>query len=168
MTRARGFPPIAGPDATVLILGSMPGERSLAAQQYYAHPRNVFWRIMGELLGFDAAAGYAQRISALKRARIALWDVLDSCVRPGSLDADIESGTLEVNDFDRFFRTHPEIEHVFFNGAAAETHYRRHVLPLLDAAPRRHARLPSTSPANAGLSYQEKFEVWRSVVTATN
>ena len=87
--QARCFPPIASPDARILILGSMPGRASLAAGQYYAHPRNAFWPIMGSLLDFDASRDYPARVDALKVAGIAVWDILDSCHRPGSLDSAI-------------------------------------------------------------------------------
>lgn len=164
MLRAQGFPPVAGPDARILILGSMPGERSLAAQQYYAHPRNAFWPIMGALLGFDAASDYAQKTRALISGRIALWDVLDSCVRPGSLDADIDATTAKANNFEDFFRRHPQITRVYFNGTTAETYYRRHVRPLRDADPRRYTCLPSTSPAHASVPHQRKQEAWRVIL----
>src|SRR5512147_1506757 len=126
LRRIRSFAPIAAPDARVLVLGSMPGRASLDAGQYYAHPRNAFWRIASDLLRFDPGASYAVRKKALTSARIALWDVLHSCVREGSLDARIEEEA--ANDFDRFFRSHPAISHVFFNGAKAEASFRRHVL----------------------------------------
>jgi hypoxanthine-DNA glycosylase len=163
-TRLRSFAPIAGRGARILILGSMPGAASLAANRYYAHPKNAFWPIMGRLLGFDPAAPYGQRVAALKAAHIALWDVLHSCVREGSLDAAIEAET--ANDFAAFFRAHPSIGRVYFNGAKAEASFRRHVLPVLPALPMRlrYARLPSTSPAHASLPYARKRAAWRAIL----
>src|SRR3990172_6260586 len=119
MRHVQSFAPIETADARILILGSMPGEASLRANQYYAHPRNLFWRIMGELLGFDPASPYSQKVQALKSARIALWDVLHSCRREGSLDSGIDDGSLAPNDLAAFFLDHPGITRVFFNGAKA-------------------------------------------------
>ncbi|MFA7267908.1 MAG: DNA-deoxyinosine glycosylase [Sterolibacterium sp.] len=161
MTRLRSFAPIADKRAEILILGSMPGSASLAAGQYYAHAQNAFWRIMAELLQLDAGADYASRVHALKAARIALWDVLHSCRREGSLDARIESATQVANDFRTFFRSHRKISQVFFNGATAETCFKRLVLPTLDNPALRFTRLPSTSPAHATLSYAQKLGAWR-------
>ena len=97
------FPPVAGNDATVLILGSMPGKESLKQHQYYAHPQNAFWKIMGELVGAHPDLPYPQRLHALTNARIALWDVLETCERQGSLDSDIQNET--ANDFASFFNS---------------------------------------------------------------
>lgn len=163
MPHVQSFAPVEPANAKVLILGSMPGVASLRAAQYYAHPRNLFWRIMAELLATDPAAPYGQRIQALKSARIALWDVLQSCRREGSLDADIDDGSLIPNDFAAFFRRHPQITHVFFNGSKAEQCYRKHVLPFIGTVPVEYLRLPSTSPANASLSYERKLDAWRAV-----
>lgn len=162
-TRIQSFLPIAAQDARILILGSMPGRASIAARQYYAHRQNAFWRILGTLLGFEATAPYAQRVRAVKRARIAVWDVLHSCVREGSLDASIEAET--ANDFKRFFRAHPGLTHVFFNGAKAEASFRRHVLPGLSRV-LRYRRLPSTSPAHASLRFARKLAAWRAILKA--
>jgi hypoxanthine-DNA glycosylase len=162
-TRIQSFLPIAAKDARVLILGSMPGRESLAARQYYAHRQNAFWRILGALLGFEPSAPYAARVRALKAARIALWDVLHSCEREGSLDASIEAEI--ANDFERFFGAHPRLRHVFFNGAKAEASYRRHVLPGLGRA-LRYRRLPSTSPAHAALPFTRKLAAWRAILKA--
>jgi hypoxanthine-DNA glycosylase len=161
LARIRSFAPIAGRNARVLILGSMPGRASLRAGRYYAHPQNAFWRIASALLGIAPDAPYAARVRALKRARIALWDVLHSCIREGSLDTMIERET--ANDFKAFFRAHRGITHVFFNGAKAETSYRRHVLERIDAG-LRYARLPSTSPAHASLPYPRKLAAWRVIL----
>lgn len=163
MRHIQSFPPIEKADARILILGSMPGEASLKAGQYYAHPQNLFWRIMGELLGTDPAAPYPQRVQALKSARIALWDVLHSCRRKGSLDSSIDDASLVPNDFAAFFRHHPRITRVFFNGAKAEACYRKHVRPVIGTGAIEYLRLPSTSPANASISCERKLEAWRVV-----
>lgn len=160
MPHVHSFAPLENADARVLILGSMPGVASLRAAEYYAHPRNHFWRMMGALVSLDPASAYAERIKALKSVRIALWDVLHSCRREGSLDASIDPATQVANDFQWFFARHASITHVFFNGAAAEQIYRRKVLPALKAPHLVYLRLPSTSPANASLSFARKLEAW--------
>ena len=144
----------------------MPGAASLRAQQYYAHPRNAFWRILAELLGFDSRLDYVVRAQHLIDAGIAVWDVLRSCERPGSLDARIAPASIVANDFARFFAQHGQIAQVCFNGAAAEVFYRRHVLPGLSNAHAVHhavhyVRLPSTSPANAAIPVPDKARIWR-------
>ncbi|MDQ5917613.1 MAG: hypothetical protein QG660_724 [Pseudomonadota bacterium] len=166
MSEVCSFLPVAQADARVLVLGSMPGVASLSAGQYYAHRRNAFWPIMGALLGFDPAAPYVQRLAALQAAHIAVWDVLQSCSRTGSLDASIARASEVANDFPRFFRQHPHIAHVFFNGTAAEAAFRRHVLPQLAQSGLAMTRLPSTSPANASFSFDRKLAEWRSAFDA--
>ena len=159
MTPSRGFPPIARPDARVLILGSLPGERSIREQQYYAHPQNAFWRIMADMYGIEGE--YDARRSQLCENRIALWDVLQSSVRPGSMDADIRAETALVNDFASFFASHGHIELIAFNGRKAEQLFRRFVDPLNIAPDVRRASLPSTSPAYASLPFSGKLAAWR-------
>lgn len=158
------FEPVANADARILILGSMPGAASLAAGRYYAHPRNAFWPIMTALLNLDASADYDQRLEALQRARIALWDVLRSCRRSGSLDSSIERETQVANDFEAFFAGHRRIDRILFNGAKAEDAFRRHVLSAGIGATLRLERLPSTSPANASWSFARKLDAWRAAV----
>ena len=162
--RVHSFAPIVDRNARVLILGSMPGQASLAAGQYYAHPQNAFWRIICELLQCDPASAYPARTAALKSARIALWDVLQSCTREGSLDARIERDTQVANDFRTFLRKHGKIGHVFFNGAKAEACFKTHVSRAINTDPVVYARLPSTSPANASMSYAHKLRAWRKIV----
>jgi len=159
----RSFAPIAGAEARVLILGSMPGKASLTAGQYYAHAQNLFWCILGEITGAAPSLPYASRVRALKSSGIALWDVLESCAREGSLDSAIDDATIRANDFAAFYRAHPRIEQVFFNGAKAEACYRKHVLPLLadDLGSPSYRRLPSTSPANASMSREDRHRVWK-------
>ncbi len=163
MSNAQGFPPVASENAHVLVLGSMPGEISLKAHQYYAHPRNAFWPIIGELFGVRVEAPYEQRLRTLIENHVALWDVLETCYRPGSLDTSIDEESMVVNDFAAFYQQHPGIRAVFFNGAKAEQAYRKFVIPVLPERLRTHfvLRLPSTSPANARLSLSAKLEQWR-------
>ena len=158
MTRVHSFPPLVTKTSKVLILGSMPGEASLKANQYYAHRRNSFWTIMGELFGSGPSLPYEERVKILQSAGVALWDSLQSCVRLGSLDASIADEM--ANDFPSFFGKHPNITHVFFNGGKAETAFRRFVLPSLNDVPFRFARLPSTSPAYASMTLDEKVRAW--------
>ena len=160
----QSFAPVADRHAEILILGSMPGRDSLAAGQYYAHPYNLFWKIMAAMLGFEPQAPYRRRLKALRDARIALWDVMHSCKRAGSFDASIEASTIEANDFSSFFRSHKGIDWVFFNGSTAEATYVRRVLPSVTSLGLRYTRLPSTSPAHAALSYQQKLAAWRTVL----
>ena len=154
------FPPIVGSEPRILILGSMPGVASLEAQQYYAHPRNAFWPIMADLFDLDKNWPYPRRCEHLARAGITVWDVLKACHRPGSLDQHIDPASIEANDFQHFFIQHPGIEAVFFNGGKAEQLFKRHVLPTV-AEPPTLAKLPSTSPAHASLSFNQKLEAWR-------
>lgn len=165
MTHIHSFPPISDASATVLILGSMPGKASLRANQYYGHPQNAFWKIMGELVDADPELPYPDRTARLQSHGIAVWDVLKSCTRESSLDSDIVENSIVTNDFAAFFDTHPHITRVFFNGGKAEQTYRKHVLPTLN----RHAhmayeRLPSTSPANASIPYAEKRNAWKTIM----
>jgi double-stranded uracil-DNA glycosylase len=168
MQRLHSFAPIEDSDAIVLVLGSMPGKASLAAGQYYAHQRNAFWAIMGELTGAHPDLPYQDRLKILRLSGIAVWDVLDSCIRKTSQDAHIETASEVPNDFNAFFLQHPRIRHVFFNGAKAEQCFRKHVLPALRSAPLQFQRLPSTSPANAGISYRQKLLAWRSVIRSSS
>ncbi|MGA8864998.1 MAG: DNA-deoxyinosine glycosylase [Gallionella sp.] len=165
MPRVYSFEPIEDSTSTVLILGSMPGTVSLATSQYYAHPRNAFWSIMGELIGAGPGLPYTERTNILRSSGIALWDVLASCARTGSLDSDIQADSLVPNDFKSFFLRHPDITRIYFNGAKAEQCFLKYVLPSLGSAALPYRRLPSTSPANAGISYQEKLLAWQSVIT---
>lgn len=156
------FPPLVATGARILILGNMPGVASLQAQQYYAHPRNAFWPITGELYGFEPAARYDDRVVALTRAGVAVWDVLRCCRRVGSLDSAVEPDSMVANAFGAFFAAHPTITQVFFNGAAAEKNYLR----LVGVDPQmRYVRLPSTSPAHT-MSFADKLATWREELTA--
>jgi len=164
VVQIESFPPIADAGATRLILGSMPGVASLTAQRYYAHPQNAFWRIMGELLGFAADADYDERVMMLTRAKIAVWDVLATCERPGSLDSAIKRDSEVANNIPALLATHTQIRQILFNGGAAEATFRRHHAAVLKRADLSFVRLPSTSPAHASLSYSQKCAVWRAAL----
>ncbi len=156
---AVGFAPVANPDARILILGSLPSERSLAAGEYYAHPQNAFWAIMRELTG--AKGDYGQRCGAVTAAGIAIWDVLQQSVRPGSMDADIRLDTAQANDFERFFAEHAKVERVLFNGKKAEQMFARFVKTSELGKKVSFLCLPSTSPAYAAMSFADKLAHWR-------
>lgn len=173
--RLTAFSPIAGDNATRLILGSMPGIKSLEASHYYAHPRNLFWPVLAEVLRHPGLlttttgtsdALFQHRYTAIKAAGLALWDVLRHCERPGSLDSAIRPESITCNDFQHFFDQHPKIEHVLLNGKTAEKLFKRHVLPELSPTlPLQLHALPSTSPANASIPRQQKLDAWHAALT---
>ncbi|MDP2902174.1 MAG: DNA-deoxyinosine glycosylase [Methylovulum sp.] len=163
LSDSNGFAPIVSQQAKALILGTMPSVASLLKQQYYGHPRNAFWPIMAALFGADIEFDYQQRKEILIGNGIAVWDVLQYCRRPGSLDANIDMTSIKINDFEYFFAHYPLITRLFFNGSTAEKMYRCHVLselnnrfPYLE-----YRRLPSTSPAYASLGLAQKIEAWQ-------
>lgn len=162
MAHINSFAPVSKVDATILILGSMPGKRSLLENQYYAHPQNAFWKIMGDLFGAKADLPYDERLNILSSARLALWDVLASCTRETSLDSHIRQES--ANDFTSFFAQHSHITQVFFNGSKAEQSFRKFVLNRQTLPPLEFQRLPSTSPAHAGMRYADKLQAWRAAI----
>jgi double-stranded uracil-DNA glycosylase len=166
MGTVTGFPPIADKSAVILILGSMPSIKSLDEQQYYAHPRNSFWFIITKLLSSDTELEYEQKKALLLHNRIALWDVLNTCQRKGSLDSSIKNDSTVANDFNAFFDDHPLIKAVYFNGSRAQQEYMKHIPPTLDAkfSSIQYERLPSTSPAMASLSREQKLQHWQAIL----
>ena len=170
MANIEGFPPIAEKSARVLVLGSMPSEASLKKQQYYGHPRNAFWFIMGELFGACPDKEYQQRKAILIEQDVAVWDVMKTCYRKGSLDADIDEASIFTNDFASFFTAHPSIRHVFFNGGAAERIYKKYILTTLGDQYDyiQYDRLPSTSPAHASISLEDKAGAWKLISDVLN
>ena len=168
MQASYGFPPIIGSAPVALILGSLPSRISLRRSEYYANPRNTFWRIMGELFGAGPELGYAERVDKLSATGVAVWDVLASSVRPGSLDADIDARTARPNNFPRFFADHPTVRSVFFNGNKAGELFRAKVPEArLDAFSHlTFETLPSTSPAHAAMTYRDKLARWSAVRSA--
>jgi TDG/mug DNA glycosylase family protein len=166
MNTITSFPPIIGNHPQVLILGSMPGIRSLELNQYYGHSRNLFWSFMGEICGAVPELDYNQRTKALQQAGIALWDVLQHCEREGSLDADIVANSEIPNDIPGLLSQHVSIRVVAFNGRKAEHAFRKHIHPQLPADQLEglvFLPLPSTSPANASIPKTEKLNRWLAI-----
>jgi double-stranded uracil-DNA glycosylase len=159
MEKSEGFPPIANTEATILVLGSLPGRKSLLEKEYYAHPRNVFWPVMREIFG--VAGSYEQRCQCLMHHRIAVWDVLKASVRPGSMDADIRQETASANDMAAFLEEHPGIRGIAFNGQKAAKLF-RDLVPNDHVTGLRSISLPSTSPAYAAMPFEGKLELWNS------
>ena len=156
--RIHSFPPVAGTSPALLVLGSMPSVASLRAGQYYGNPRNHFWRLMADVLGEPVAPeAYEDRLAMLARHGVALWDALESCVRPGSLDAAIADA--RPNDVAGFLRTHPTIRAIACNGRAAQAGLARQ--PEVDPSIRR-ILLPSSSPVptRATRSYADRLAAW--------
>ncbi len=160
---ARAFAPLLGPAPQLLILGSLPGTASLAAGQYYAHPRNLFWDVMGELFGAGRDLPYAERSLRLTQHGVAVWDVLQEATRVGSLDTAIDLATASHSDLLTLLAAEPGITCIAFNGGTAARLFRQRVAPALAASgrPVTCLTLPSTSPANAGLSRAGKLAAWQ-------
>jgi hypoxanthine-DNA glycosylase len=154
-TLLAGLAPVIAANTRILILGSFPGARSLAAQQYYAHPRNQFWRLVSQLVGEDLASlPYNDRLPRLLAHRFGLWDVLAACEREGSLDSAIRKPA--ANDFDRLRHLCPQLETVGFNGQASGK-----FAPQFEQAGYRTVVLPSSSPAHMAMTFEQKLEYWR-------
>jgi hypoxanthine-DNA glycosylase len=150
-----GLAPVIALDTRILILGSFPGAASLAVQQYYAHPRNQFWKLVGALVGEDLySLPYAERLPRLLAHRIGLWDVLAACEREGSLDSAIRKPA--ANDFERLRHLCPVLETVGFNGQASGKY-----APLFAEQGYRTVVLPSSSPAHMAMTFDQKLAVWR-------
>ncbi len=163
-TVSTAFAPIARADARVLVLGSMPGVISLDQQQYYAHPRNAFWPAMQSILDVTGELDYDARCQILLERQIAVWDVLQSCHRPGSLDSKIDMSTVVCNDFAGFLQQHPSIRSILFNGRKAQSLFRRFALPTLGDRDIDLLVLPSTSPAMASMDLATKTAHWRAAL----
>lgn len=156
--RISSFPPIIDAQSEILILGSIPGVKSLEKQQYYAHPQNKFWKIIFELLNEDFTDDYIQRIETIKKHHIALWDVIDSCERKGSLDSEIRNE--EANQIEELLEEHPNIKAIFCNGGKSYKNLQKllgknYTLPVF--------QLPSTSPLHT-VSFEKKLEEWKEIL----
>jgi len=152
------FEPISTPQASVLILGSMPSVKSLESQQYYGHPRNAFWKIMQSITAVPFNASDQARCDGIKSNGIAVWDVIAQCKRQGSLDADIVAGTIQPNSILTFLTNHPKIKLIGLNGGTAFKLFKKYF--LTDIPKHIHVmQLPSTSPAYT-LPFQKKLDHW--------
>jgi len=162
MTIAQSFPPIIGTSPKILILGSSPGIISLKKQQYFAHPRNAFWPIMAELFSIDVSLGYEHCVEQCQKLPLVIWDSLKQCRREGSLDSAIEKESVVANDFAGLFTQYSQIQHVFCNGGSSYQWFKRLALPTLLTNPK-VVQLPSTSPAHAAMSFEQKLKHWRGI-----
>jgi TDG/mug DNA glycosylase family protein len=165
--QVESFPPQVGPGCALLVLGTVPSLRSLALRQSYGHRHNLFWPFMGELFDAGPELPYAERIARLHRRGIGIWDVLERCERPGSLDSSIVRASEVANDIPGLLAVHPTIRAIALNGGKAQASFRRHIVPRLDAGQRARVTLldlPSTSPANASMSRAAKFARWRAML----
>jgi double-stranded uracil-DNA glycosylase len=155
MARKSSFPPVVAPDTRVLVLGSLPGEASLAARRYYAHPQNRFWHLIGKVIGRELESlGYEERLAALLEAKLGLWDTVASAERAGSLDAAIRQA--EANPLAELTATLPELRAIGFNGKTSE----RVGMARLSGGDLVLLPLPSSSPAHAGMPLSEKEKQW--------
>ena len=159
---SNGFPPILGEAPRALVLGTLPSRASIARLEYYGHPRNAFWPIMAELFG--ATGSYEQRCATLERAGIAVWDVLAESVRPGSMDADIDSRSARPNPIADLVNAHDSLGLVCFNGRKARQLFDRFVGAREMVRSIAFANLPSTSPAYAAMSLGDKTSAWRAAL----
>lgn len=150
-----GLAPIVDDLSSLVVLGSLPGEESLRRQEYYAHPQNQFWRIMSVIVGEPMPDGYAEKCALLLRHNVALWDVIRYAEREGSLDTSIKNPV--PNDFGAFFERYPKIRRVIFNGDKAAATFKKQFGQIATET----IKVPSTSPARANLSFEEKSRSWK-------
>jgi len=153
------FEPIADADTTILILGSLPGDKSLELLEYYGHPRNRFWKIIATITQFDLPLTYTAKIELLLKTKIGTWDVAHKANRKGSLDSFIKD--VEPNNINEFIESHPNLKVIGFNGTKSQTLYdkyftRKHGIKYIS--------LPSTSPANASINFENICNKWREIL----
>jgi len=158
MDKINSFSPIADNNAKILILGSVPSVKSLEKAQFYGHPQNHFWKIIFKIFGEEYTTDYEAKKSLILKNNIALWDVLYECERKGSMDADIKNA--KPNDIEGLLNSHKNITHIFCNGQTSYKYFRKFIKTDLPCT-----CLPSTSPANARLKFEDKYEIWRDNIT---
>jgi TDG/mug DNA glycosylase family protein len=162
MPRVFSIEPIIGRNPRIIILGSMPGIISINAAQYYANPRNLFWTVLADLFSIDIDCSYESKVQQMEELPIILWDTLKACHREGSLDSKILSANIEANDIGALLKQFPTVQAIAFNGGASAKYFDRLVKPQLSKDLSVELfKMPSTSPANAGMKQQQKLEIWR-------
>jgi double-stranded uracil-DNA glycosylase len=169
MPHVQSFDPVVSRSSRILVLGTMPGKASLRAEQYYAHPRNLFWPIIEQALGIPSSAEYGRRVELLLASGIAMWDVVQLCTRESSLDSDIDDSSVVPNDVGSLLERYGSLQRVCFNGLKAASLFDRHIAPRLGGRVQgiEYVRLPSTSPANAAVPYSEKVGAWMDALTSS-
>ena len=163
-----GFPAQTTPETKLLILGSMPGVASLKANNYYAHPRNAFWPIMAKLYGINIDCNIENRIESLNHQGVGLWDVVKQCARAGSLDSNIDQQSVIPNDFSALSRHLPLLNTIAFNGKTAAALFTKHLIKSkgVNVDKYKLVTLPSSSPANASLSINDKYLLWQEILAS--
>lgn len=157
-----GLVPIVGQHPSVLILGSMPSVASLEKQQYYGHPRNAFWPLLAHCLSFELEQDYSLNVEQIKQRGIAVWDVIGQCKRKGSLDSAIVKGSEVMNPIQSLLEKNPGIKVIGLNGGKAAALFKKNCLPRLSNEVNLEIlALPSTSPANAGMNFEQKCVKWQ-------
>ena len=167
----QGLRPLYQSNAKILILGSMPGQASLDSQQYYGHPRNQLWPLLQQLFGVDAGLDYPCRCQQALAAKVALWDVIGTCQRAGSLDSAIVRSSIRYNSLVELCQQLPDLQQIWLNGGKAAQSFRQYQrqLPALWPDPTITVHeLPSTSPAHASLTFAAKLELWRQTLGSNN
>lgn len=162
MTLVHSIEPIIGRKPRIIILGSMPSIISINASQYYANPRNLFWMVLADLFDIDIHCSYESKVKQVQQLPIIIWDTLKSCHREGSLDSKILSTDLETNDIGALLKQFPTVQAIAFNGGASAKYFDRLIKPKLSKDQNVELfKMPSTSPANAGMKQQLKLDIWR-------
>ena len=162
MTQVHSIEPIIGRNPRIIILGSMPGIISINASQYYANPCNLFWMVLADLFDININCSYESKVQQVQQLPVIIWDTLKSCHREGSLDSKILSTDLEANDIGSLLKQFPTVQVIAFNGAASAKYFDRLVKPQLSKEQNvEFFKMPSTSPANAGMKQQLKLDIWR-------
>ena len=165
MALVHSFEPIVGRDPRIVILGSMPGVVSLQAVQYYANPRNAFWAIIAELFDIDIDCSYQSRVAQVAQLPLIMWDTLKACHREGSLDSKILRQQIEANDIAGLLGQHRGLRDIAFTGADTAKSFRQLDKPrLAENHQLELIKLPSTSPANAAMNFQQKLAAWRQLL----
>ena len=167
MSFSQCFTPQVNTQTEIVILGSMPGLKSLEQAEYYAHPRNAFWPIMQRIFGINILCDYQRRLQQLNQQQLGLWDVYASCFRHGSLDSAIEKKTAQINDFESLLGCYSNIKAIFFNGKAAEKAFIHHYKAAMEQGFLQSIQfkaLPSTSPAHAAMSVDDKLLLWQQAI----